>query len=62
MYKHEDMVERQLDGSFVATVEWPDDWLRGFILSFGKFIEVLEPKHLRKSIREEAQSMADKYL
>lgn len=59
---YEDMVEKQANGSFIATVRWPvDDWLRSLILSFGRYIEVLEPEHLRKSIQLEARSVADKY-
>lgn len=59
---YEGMVEKQPDGSFLVTVAWPEDnWLHGFILSFGRHIEVLEPEHLRSTIRDEAQSIADKY-
>lgn len=60
---YEGMVEKQPDGGFLVTVQWPEDnWLYGFILSFGKYIEVLEPEHLRKFVKEEAESIADKYL
>jgi predicted DNA-binding transcriptional regulator YafY len=59
---HESMVERQPDGSFIASVSWPEDrWLYGFILSFGRSAEVLEPEHLRMFLKNEAQSIAEKY-
>lgn len=59
---YESMVERQKDGSFLITVEWPEDiWLYNFILSFGKHIEVLEPEHLKNTIKEQAQKIYEKY-
>ena len=60
---YESMVEKQPDGSFIVTVTWPEDsWLYGFILSFGKYIEVLEPEHIRRMIKDEAEKISQKYL
>jgi len=60
---YESMVEKQPDGSFIVTVTWPvDEWLYGFILSFGRYIEVLEPQHLRDVIKDEALEISKKYL
>jgi len=60
---YESMVEKQADGSFIATMTWPEDtWLYDFILSFGKYVEVLEPEHLRNIIKDEAQKIAQRYL
>jgi len=60
---HEGMTERQPDGSFIVTVSWPEDnWLYCFILSFGKYIEVVEPKHIRNIIKDMAQEISKKYL
>ena len=60
---YEDMVEKQPDGSFLVTVTWPeDDWLYGFILSFGGHIEVLAPAHLRNTIKNEAEKIVKKYV
>jgi len=60
---YESMVEKQPDGSFIATMTWPEDsWLYDFILSFGKYIEVLEPEHMRNIIKDEAQKISEKYL
>lgn len=59
---YESMVKKQLDGSFIVTVRWPeDDWLHGFLLSFGSGMEVLEPEHLRKVIKEESEKISEKY-
>ena len=60
---YENMTEKQPDGSFLVSVNWPeDDWLHGFILSFGKYIEVIEPEHLRAAIKNKAQEILDNYL
>jgi len=57
------MTEKQLDGSHIVTVTWPEDnWVYGTILSYGECIEVLEPEHVRQIIREKAQGIFKKYL
>jgi predicted DNA-binding transcriptional regulator YafY len=60
---NENMMERQDDGSVIVTVAWTEDsWVYGFILSFGEHIEVLEPEHVRKIIKNKAQKISEKYL
>ena len=55
--------EKQPDGSFIVTVTWPeDDWVYGFILSFGEYIEVLEPEYMREIIKNKLLKSAKKYL
>ena len=57
------MVEKQPDGSHIVTVTWPEDnWVYGFVLSFGEYIEVLEPEHMRGTIKEKTQRILGKYL
>jgi len=59
----EDWAEKQPDGSFVVTVTWPEDeWVYGTILSYGEYIEVLEPDHIREIIKEKTQKISKKYL
>jgi len=59
----EDMAERQPDGSFIVTATWPeDDWVYGTILSYGEYIEVLEPVHIREIIRNKVLRIVNKYL
>ena len=59
---HENNVERMTDGSFIVKVTWSEDnWVYGFILSFGEYIEVLEPEHLRKIIMEKSQKISNIY-
>jgi len=51
------------DGSFTVTVTWPEDeWVYGFLLSFGEYAEVLEPPHIREILREKLRKNLEKYL
>ena len=60
---YEGMVEKQQDGSFIVTVTWPEgDWLYGFVLSYGNYVEVLEPEHIRKIIKDESAKISSKYF
>jgi len=59
----ESMITKQSDGSFIVSVTWPQDyWLFGSILSFGEYIEVLEPKSLRKIVKSKISKIVKKYL
>jgi len=54
--------EKQPDGSFIATITWPEDnWVYGFLLSFGEYIEVLEPAHIKDILKEKARMIYEKY-
>ena len=64
---HDDFIESELekqpDGSFVVTtILTEDNWVYGFLLSYGKYIEVLEPKRIRNIVRDEAQEILKKHL
>ena len=55
--------EKQPDGSFIVTVTWPeDDWVYGTILSYGEYIEVLEPDHIQAIIKNKLLKSVKKYL
>ena len=48
----EDCIEIQPDGGFIVSVTYPeDDWVYGYILSFGEHAEVLAPEHIREIIK-----------
>ena len=58
----ESIEKRQKDGSFIVKVTYPeDDWVYGRILSYGEYIEVLEPEHIREIIKEKAKKLTKKY-
>ncbi len=61
-FQHE-AIEQHPDGSFTVTVDLPEnEWLYGYILSFGDSGEVLSPPQIQKVIREKLKNSLDKYL
>jgi predicted DNA-binding transcriptional regulator YafY len=55
-------VERQEDGRLLVKTLIPENnWLYGFILSFGVGIEVMSPPHIRKIIAEISKEIYKKY-
>lgn len=49
----ERVIRRSEDGSLDLRISFPEDeWVYGYILSFGPDVEVLEPKHIRGIIGE----------
>ena len=62
-YFGENSVEKQPDGSYIAQAAWGEDnWVYGFILSFGEHIKVLEPEHIGEIIKNKAQKIVENYL
>lgn len=48
----ERMISRSDDGSLELRISFPEDeWVYGYILSFGADVEVLEPEHIREIVR-----------
>lgn len=55
-------ITKNLDGTLDVEVTFPEDeWIYGYILSFGSYVEVLEPKYLRVSILERLKQTIKKY-
>lgn len=53
-----DEITEQESGDFIVTAYMPEDaWLIGYLLSFGAYIEVIEPTHLRKILFDEAKKL-----
>ena len=58
----EELIVRNTDGSCDVTLSMQEDeWLYGYILSFGSYAEVLEPEHLRKIIYDRLKKTMDYY-
>lgn len=52
----EGRIVRNPDGTYDVTVTFPEDeWVYGYILSFGSSVEVLEPPHIRNIVRQRLQ-------
>ncbi|HEY8389997.1 MAG TPA: YafY family protein [Clostridia bacterium] len=58
----EEMLQKNNDGSYIVQVELPEDeWVYGYLLSFGSFVEVLEPQHIRDIIADRAKKLLQYY-
>ena len=54
----EEAIAQDADGALLVTAEYPDeDWLCGFLLSFGDEVEVLEPEEMREKIAKKAEKI-----
>lgn len=61
-FEHSEIVKND-DGSFTVTKTLPEnDWVYGYILSFGASVQVLEPRNLRDSIRKILENSLKKYI
>ena len=55
-------ISKNKNGSYDLTVELPEEeWLYGYILSFGSHAEVLAPQHIREIIKSRAKEILEKY-
>jgi predicted DNA-binding transcriptional regulator YafY len=60
-YNREDL-EPTADGGLIARTRMPEDgWLYGYILSYGAFVEVLDPPHIRDIIKSAAREIQRMY-
>ena len=56
-------ITKNADGSFIVTVNLPEDeWVYGYAMSFGDYGEVLEPQHVRETIKKRLENNLKKYL
>lgn len=56
------LITRNEDGSYDLTVSIPEEeWLYGYILSFGGCAEVLEPGHIREIVKSRAKEILEMY-
>ena len=55
-------IVKNTDGSFDVTVSYPeDDWVYGYILSYGSYAKVIEPKYVRDTIVQKLQDTLRQY-
>lgn len=58
----ESFVTNNNDGTYTVEVDWPEDeWVYGYILSFGANVEIVSPPHIREIIRERAERIINVY-
>lgn len=55
-------ISRQKDGSLLVSTSLPhDEWLIGYLLSFGTQVEILSPASLRELVAERAKKIYEKH-
>ncbi len=53
-----DEIKFQEDGSIIVdTYLLEDDWIYSMILSYGEYVEVLEPNHIREIIKDKCKKL-----
>lgn len=58
----QDNIRINSDGKLAVSVTYPEDeWIYGYILSFGKNVEVLRPEYIRKGVLERLKDIYDIY-
>lgn len=61
-FSEEDVIERN-EKNLIVNVRFPlNEWVYGFILSFGDAVEVLEPVEIREEIENRVKKMYKKYF
>ena len=57
----ESQIEYQENGDLIACAEMPvDTWLIGYLLSFGAYVEIIEPTYLKAVLAAQAQEIYEK--
>jgi len=58
----EESIIRNADGTYDVTVTLPEDeWVYGYIMSFGCYVEVLEPQYIREIVQERMKKALELY-
>lgn len=58
----EQEIQKLEDGNFIITASYfIDDWILGYLLSFGQYLELLEPKEVRGQFYENLKTLLKKY-
>lgn len=58
----DEFIIKNTDGTFAVSVTFPEDeWVYGYIMSFGCYVEVLEPKYVQQIIAERIRKTLEFY-
>ena len=56
-------ITKNKDGNFIIKVEYPEnEWIYGYILSFGEYIKVISPESIKDIIKKKAQKILNNYI
>ena len=55
-------ITKKDDGSFIINVEYPEnEWVYGYILSFGEYLKVLSPERVKRTIKNKIKKILKNY-
>ena len=58
----DELIIRNVDGTSTVSVTFPeDDWVYGYIMSFGPYVEVLEPEHIQQIVADRMRKALEFY-
>lgn len=58
----DDFITKNDDGTYTLEIDFPEDeWVYGYILSFGSFVKVISPQHIKDIIKEKAENLLHYY-
>lgn len=61
-FRKEDIYQKE-NGDFVISTEFPEnDWVYGYILSFGEYMKVISPKYVKDIIKNRLKKSLKNYL
>lgn len=61
-FRKEDIYQKE-NGDFVINTEFPEnDWVYGYILSFGEYMKVISPKYVKDIIKNRLEKSLKNYL
>lgn len=56
-------INKKDDESFIINVEYPEnEWVYGYILSFGEYVKVLSPERVKRNIKDKIEKILKNYL
>lgn len=56
------MISKKENGDLIVSAQMPEDeWLIGYLLSFGTQVDIIEPVYLKDIVAEQAQKIYEKY-
>lgn len=56
-------ISKNENGDFIVNVEYPEnEWVYGYILSFGEYVKVLSPEYAKDIIKKRLEKTIKKYL
>ena len=62
-YHSEESCSEGPGGSLIVKTSMPEDgWMYGFVLSYGPFVTILDPPHVREKLKKMASEITEKYI